>query len=336
MSTNVVPFDQGRPPAVFANHVSTITEDAMSGIPDSFAVISIRGKNWRAKYQGEEELIRGADGSPMQKLPVVIIGAAPGIAKQWYASAYTEGSDQAPDCYSTDGRAPDPASPKKQCETCEICPKNRFETRVTDDGRTTKSKACQDSKRIAVVPLGDIANEVYGGPMMLRLPPSSLQGFKQYLRMLTQKGAKVEQVATVLEFNYDVAYPQVTFKALGWLTDEQALQVVGPDGNGGMCAHPVLDRMLRDVGTYNPAEAAVDTLSGGGPAAVFARRQDEPAEQPVQPVQQVPAAAAPPAEQPASQPLRHRQAAPAPAVVTQAPADMMSVIDDLLDGSLTA
>ena len=34
--------------------------------------------------------------------------------------AYAEGSNAAPDCASTDGRAPDPASPKKQSVTCAV------------------------------------------------------------------------------------------------------------------------------------------------------------------------------------------------------------------------
>jgi hypothetical protein len=297
MSTNVIPFDRGAPPAVFANRKSNLNAAAKQGVQESFAVISVRGKNWRIKYRGEEELVAGADGSPLQKLPVVIIGVSPNISKQWYDSGYTEGSDAAPDCFSVNGVSPDAASPKKQNPTCAACPKNVFGSRVTAEGK--KAKACADSRRIAVVPLGDIENEVYGGPMMLRLPATSLPSLKRYVEMIERKGASLEAVATAMRFDYDVAYPKVEFEALGWLTQEQAIEVVGEDGLGGMCAHPALERMLQepvDEVSSDPAMPASEPnpLDQGAPPAVMQRRvapEQAPADVVDTAVQTMPAAA---------------------------------------------
>lgn len=342
MSTNVVPFDRGAPPAIFANRTSSLNQAAKQGVQESFAVLGIRGKNWRIKYRGEEELVKGADGSPMQKLPVVIVGVSPYISKQWYESGYTDGSDSAPDCFSVNGVSPDAAAPKKQHATCATCPKNVFGSKITEDGK--KAKACQDSRRIAVVPLGDLQNEIYGGPMMLRLPATTLPNLKRYAEMLERKGASLEYVATALRFDYDVAYPKVEFEALGWLTNEQALEVVGPDGNSGLCAHPTLERMLQEPADEVPAAPVVSEpspLDVGGPPAVLAQRQaapvqpvqvDAPQEQdaPAPPRRQRAAAFQQPAQVQPQQPAAEPVQAP-PTVVTEAPKDMVDMIDSLLN-----
>ena len=117
----------------------------------------------------------------------MIISASPAISKIFYEAGYQEGDAEAPDCFSTNGVSPDPASPKKQAELCASCPQNRFGSRanlVTG----AKGKACQDSKRLAVVPADDMHNETFGGPMLLRIPPASLQGMGTYNAHLQNAG----------------------------------------------------------------------------------------------------------------------------------------------------
>ena len=41
---------------------------ARSGVQSSFAVVSLKGKVWRIKYRGEEQIVKGARGQPIQEL----------------------------------------------------------------------------------------------------------------------------------------------------------------------------------------------------------------------------------------------------------------------------
>jgi hypothetical protein len=251
MSNAVVPV-VGRPPALFTNRKSLLNAAAQAGVQASFAVIGYKGRNWRIKYRGEENMVMDARNVPIPSLDVIIVGIARAVAKQWYGQKYTEGSDDAPDCFSVDGVAPDVSSTKPQCSTCAVCPHAQWGSRITDDGR--KGKECQDNRRIAVVPLLDPENETYGGPMMLRIPAMSLNPLAIYTQMLDRKGAAVELVATRLGFNYDVSYPLITFEAVSWLSDEQALLSVGPDGNSGICGS---EQVARILGLVNGAPAPV-------------------------------------------------------------------------------
>lgn len=367
--TNLTPIAGGAPPAIAQNRRSNMNAAAQHGVQASFGVIGYRGRNWRIKYRGEELLLKNEQGAPYPNLDIVVVGVSPNISKQWYEKNFTEGSDEAPDCFSVDGVVPDPSSPKRQSPTCAVCPLNAWGSRVSDQGK--KGKACQDSRRIAIVPLGDIDNETYGGPMMLRLPPMSLNNFANYAALLERRGASLEVVGTRLGFDYDVAYPRITFDVVGWLSNEQAVKVIGPDGNSGICADPQVTRMLQEAVvevTHDPASAvppngAVPDPLAGGPPQVVTQRVDPPA--PPQPVQQAvpPAPAvtgfapagfanggtahvpqqappAPVATAPASfaPPPARQQRAPAqttvqalPTTVQGAPPDMMQAIDALLD-----
>lgn len=348
----VVPFEQGRPPAIFASRQSTLNAAAQANVQASFAVIGYKGRNWRIKHRGEEDLLKNDQGVPFPHLEVIIVGVSPAISKIWYEKRYTEGSDEAPDCFSVDGVWPDAASLKKQSVTCATCPRNVWGSRTTEDGK--KAKACQDSRRVAVVPLGDPVNEMYGGPMLLRVPPMSLNNLASYAAMLERKGAGLEFVATKLGFDYDVAYPRITFEALGWLSEEQAQIVVGPDGNSGICGDTLVSRMLMDTASEAApvSQEQVDSLAAAPPAALAQRQAATPAAaQPIAAVEQPAPAAAPPPRRasafqtglaaaptpaaPAAPPVPPAVAAQ-PVQVQEAPADMLSVIDDLLRSPTSA
>jgi len=341
--SNVIPFAAGGPPAIFQNRQSTLNQAAQQGVQASFAVIGYKGRAWSLKYRGDSQVLMNEHRQPLPNLDVVIVGVSPYISKQFYEKKFTEGSDEAPDCFSVDGITPDASSPKKQHATCAACPKNAWGSRVSEDGK--KGKACQDSRRIAVVPAQDITNEVSGGPMMLRLPVMTLNNLATYAAMLERKGAGLEFVATRLGFDYDVAYPRITFEAIGWLSQEQAVEVVGADGNSGMCAHPLIERMLQEAAEPAPVAPAEpeSALDQGAPAQVFAQPQpvaqpqpavvQQVAPAPVQTVIEMPPPAAPvpvqqpvAAEAPAAPPQRKRavsafQTAPAaqPAPIQVAP-----------------
>jgi hypothetical protein len=96
------------------------------------------------------------------------------------------------------------------------------------------------------VPALDLENDSYGGPMLLRVPPTSLANLSLYAGNLSRRGAPLEALVTRIGFNVDLAYPQLTFTPMRWLTDEEARTIVGPDGKSGMMAHPVVSRILID------------------------------------------------------------------------------------------
>jgi hypothetical protein len=223
--SNIIPFRAGSVPAAFANvaNLPNMNAAAKAGLTPSFCVIGYKGRNWRLKYGGEEEMLKEASGAPTPTLDVVIIGISSAISKIYYDKKFAEGDDQAPDCWSTDGMKPDISAAKKQNDLCATCPKGAWGSRITDAGK--KAKACQDSRRLVVVPADDVDNEGYGGPMLLRLPPMSLSNLAAYTRELEKHGAQPFMVRTVLGFNYDVAYPEITFQTTGWLDDATANEI---------------------------------------------------------------------------------------------------------------
>lgn len=205
--------------------------DIMQGIGPSFGILTYRGKVWRIKYRGDEHAVllpsdqAGAPPTPAPYVDVVLVRTSPAISKIWYEAPFVEGSDSPPDCFSTNGTTPDPASPKKQAELCATCPKNVFGSRA-NAATGAKGKACQDSKRIAVVPLSDLKNEQWGGPLLLRVPPASLSGMGTYNAHLQNAGHTYFSVATRLQFNNEKAHPEIQFFPIRALGDAEAATVL--------------------------------------------------------------------------------------------------------------
>jgi hypothetical protein len=235
-------LDRGRPSALAKRRRSTLLDNARAALPASYAVVTYKGRNFRLKYRSEETLLRDANRRPASFIDVVIIGVSPSVSRQYFARAYSEGDSDAPVCYATDGITPDVGVEERQSPLCATCKWSQWGSRVTDNGK--RAKACQETRRIAIVPLGDIENEVFGGPMLLRIPPMSLHNLSNYADFLSTKGASFETVATRISFDEDVAYPRLTFETLDWLSDEQQQLATGEDGESGMIAHPLIERML--------------------------------------------------------------------------------------------
>lgn len=267
----------GGPPALAQQRKSVLNDAAQANVQSSFAIVSYKGKVWKLKWRGEEVELKDDRGLPQQALDVVVVGVAPGISKQFYDKGFVEGDSAAPDCFSVNGVSPDPSAPKKQCATCAACPKNAWGSKITEAG--TKAKACQDSRRIAVVPDGDLENEGFGGPVMMRMPPTTLANFAQYGAMLSKRGAGMEYVVTRMTFDTSVAYPKITFAPIRWLDQQEAITIVGENGaGGGVMDNPVIERMLNDAVeevAHDPNAAAgtgaadADPLAAGGPAQAF-------------------------------------------------------------------
>lgn len=226
MARDVQKFESSALPKAIREHFSAeaVKDDLSGGVQSSFGVISFRGSKWRVKYQGNETLITNNDGDAVGSLKLVLLNALPKLSKIYYKGSYQEGDDSPPDCFSVDGVKPDPSSPKKQSETCAECPHNVWGSRITPAGK--KTKACQDSRRVAVVPEGDLENEQFGGPVLLRVPAASLANLAEYSNALRQKGWPYFAVVTKVGFDPDAAYPKLTFRPERPLSDDEAETVI--------------------------------------------------------------------------------------------------------------
>lgn len=215
----LLPMDAKLSPALAALYDET-PDDFSTGQSAGFPVISIKGKVFHIKRGDERELVMkpGDDEEPAASLEVVVIATHAGVAKTYYSTGYVEGSAEKPDCYSNDGIAPAEDSIDRQAKKCAVCPHNQWGARITDDGK--KAKNCADVKRLAVAPAGQLND-----PMLLRLPATTLAVWDQYVSLLGKSGKKPPMVVTKVGFDYSVAHPALTFKAVGMVTEQMAGQV---------------------------------------------------------------------------------------------------------------
>lgn len=232
---NVMTINQTAMPTVFRNMPQQ--NDALrGGMPESFATLSIKSSRFTLRHRGVDNVLRTPDGNFVSALDVVLIRSAEYLSKIYYPSVYQEGDDAQPTCFSIDSTVPDPASAVKQSPTCAACPHNVWGSKTTPQGNATK--ACADSRRLAIVPVHDIMNEGFGGPVLLRVPPASLKNLAQYGAELDRAGVHYFAVATRLSFDPNAAYPLLTFSPARMLTDMEAGQVVQ------VMQNPVIERML--------------------------------------------------------------------------------------------
>lgn len=268
------------------------SNDLAEGIRGGFGIVGFKGKTWSIKYQGNETILMRDDKNdpgPRSSIEVVIVKSSKSISKIYYVNGYVDGSTAPPDCWSTNGVNPDPASPKKQSNTCAGCPQNAWGSKVTEAGKQTK--ACGDSKRIAVTPLNDLRNEVMGGPLLLRIPAATLKDLKLYGDTLQSYGYPYFAVATRISFDVNEAYPKFIFGPLRPLTDDEARIIVELQDS------PQVTTMLNesvDIVHHEPVQALPSTPfeqpQTAAPAA-GAAKVTAPAAQPVQPVANPPAEA---------------------------------------------
>lgn len=245
---------EGDVPAIFAgDNVAEVNRKLTENLGGSFAVLSLRGKAWRVKFAGDETTLKNSEtGEALQTIPVVLLDVSDTLTKTYYKSKYVEGSDQKPDCFSTNAERPDAAVENPVHSQCATCPMNQFGSAESETG--SKGKACQDNMRLAVVPANDVENEAYGGPMLLRLPPASFKNLRRYTNWLTGQGRPFYSVRTFLQFNPDADYAEVLFKPERTLTNEEALSVKQMKDHPGIkdVLSVGFDSTLEPAATSNP------------------------------------------------------------------------------------
>ena len=193
--------------------------DLLSGMMSGgFPVISYKGKVWHVVDGDTRTMVTNADGDPAASLEVVILKANPNLSKVYYASGYEEGSNAKPTCYSNDGKGPAADATEPQSSACATCPHNAWGSRVSENG--SKGKACSDSRRLAVAPVGELDY-----PMLLRVPAGTLKELVEYAKMLDRRKVGYQAVVTKVAFDHTVAHQKFTFKAVRFVTPEEAQSI---------------------------------------------------------------------------------------------------------------
>lgn len=278
---------QDQKPA-FLQQVAAMADEFEGGMQGglSLPVLSIRGKEFRFRYQGQEQSTR------QRELDCIMVAARPAVSKRFFKDAYTQGSVEAPTCASTDGIAPDSGT-ELQSDKCATCPHNQWGSRVSANGNL--GKACSDYKRLIVLPM--MNGQLLDNPCVLDVPATSLrtpkgyQGhdlfLREYLTLLSRNQVPPVGAVTTLGFT-DAEYPQVCFQFSRFVDEAEYNKANG----------------------FRETDDVEEALGSGGHEKPGQVQQAQPAQssQPAQPEQQVV-----PEPTPAPEPTPEPQPAPEPA-----------------------
>jgi hypothetical protein len=236
--TALVPQNFGAPSKLLAG--IEVENELSAGINAGLANLLFKGKTWSIKYRNiKNDLMRQDGDGPRGSVDIVIVKASNVLSKTWYEAGYVEGSIAKPDCSSNNGVTPNHDAPKKQSVSCASCPRNVFGGGPPRaDGTPNRGKECADNKRLAVTDSANIENEIYGGAMLLRVPPSSLTGIATYGDGLKKMGYHQFAVVTRVSFDPQVAFPRLVFTPVRALTDAEVEKVLA------MRNDPRIERVL--------------------------------------------------------------------------------------------
>ena len=266
--SNVTLFNSANVPA-FARQaeLSETTKALLGGSGVDTKRISIKGGVFRLVVGGKE-----VSAIEDRHLDVVIVKAAPKVARVFYAATYDSNNVAAPDCWSNDGDKPDAKVKSKQSATCAQCPQN-----IAGSGQG-QSRACRYQQRMAVV----LADDVGGDVMQLSLPATSLFGkevgdkrpLQAYARYLAAQTPPVnlDTIVTRMKFDTTSESPKLFFSPVRWLSEDEYATV--QDQAASKDAEQAVTMTVAQVdGVAAPAPM---TLEGKRPTAAV---QEAPAEE---------------------------------------------------------
>lgn len=293
-------------------------DDLSGGITGGYGLIRYRGKVWSIHFRQQEITLMRDDGDgPKGSIEVVILKANAQLSKTWYENGFDENNSAPPDCSSANGVVPDQGVPKKQSNTCINCPRNQWNTAANGG----KGKACGDHRRLAVVPLTDIPNEHFGGPMLLRCPAASLQDLSAFDQKYKQQGYPYFAIGVKISFDHQESYPKFVFEAIRPLSDDEARLVIQHRASFEVAR--VISENTQTVSTpATEPPAGFLAAPTGAPVSQVVGAAVQPAAQPVAQQVQVQQPAQQPVAQPVVQPVAAQpqpQSAPVVQPVAQQP-----------------
>lgn len=299
-------------PAAFQKIAVEDFTEFTAGVTAGFPVISYRGKVWRIRKGGKEESYLDENGDAVQSVEIVLLKSNPLPSKTYYESKYEEGSAEAPRCWSPDGIKPDAGVQNPLSRTCAGCPKNVWGSKISETG--SKTKACSDVRRMAVVFAHDLAEKGKDATLFLmRVPPASLNPLKDYVEKgLAPKGIPPYALVTRVGFDNQVAFPKLTFRPARMLAEDEAELVVhfrGSDDASRILSesHEFADEDGNPDGSGEASAGAAATAgeaTAAAPSSSAAKPKRRPAEEEDVSVEDL---------APAPKPAPKKAATPAPA-----------------------
>ncbi len=238
-------------------------DEFAAGVTSAFPIISYRGRTWRVRKGGEEEIYLNEEQEAVQSIEVVFLRSNAQPSKVYYEAKYSEGDSGPPSCWSANGIKPDAGVTNPINPVCQTCPMNVWGSKTTDAGKP--ARACSDVRRAAVafkhqleaVAAGELSLDDID-TLLLRIPPATLNPLKDYVeKTLKPKGVTPWMLVTKVGFDTEVSYPKLTFKGLRFLnTDEYAAAVALRNGEDA--------RRILNEATENITTDAEGTTTGGG------------------------------------------------------------------------
>jgi hypothetical protein len=199
----------------YLKNVQDDTTKALAGSDGGGAKrISIKGSVFRMMSGGKEVAV-----NEDRAMNIIIIKAAPNVARTYYGGVYVEGEVTAPKCWSSNGLKPDADANERQSESCANCPQN---AKGSGQG---ESRACRYSQNLAVL----LENDTQGDIFRLTLPATSIFGegetnkmpLQRYAKHLQAHGVPVSGVVTEMRFDTASPTPKLIFKPVRHVSEQE-------------------------------------------------------------------------------------------------------------------
>ena len=197
-----------------ANGLNDLTKALAGKAAGGGKRISIRGGVFRKIVGGEE-----VGKITSRELNVIIVNAARGVSRIYYAGKYDPQAIVPPTCVSNDGVHADTKDEGRQSDTCATCAQN-----IAGSGNGN-SRACRYTRKIAVILEGDSTGDVY----QLQLPSTSIFGkgegnihpFESYIKYVAGNGRNINQIVTQISLDTDSDTPKLLFSPARHINEEE-------------------------------------------------------------------------------------------------------------------
>lgn len=158
--SNISVFNQEVPSFLQgANGLNDLTKSLAGKTAGGGKRISIRGGVFRKIVGGEE-----VGKITSRELNVIIVNAARGVSRIYYAGKYDPTAIVPPTCVSNDGIHADTKDEGRQSDSCATCAQN-----IAGSGNGN-SRACRYTRKVAIILENDPTGDVY----QLQLPSTSI------------------------------------------------------------------------------------------------------------------------------------------------------------------